>query len=158
MKCVQTVSAAFRLHKMFVNARLPPSPVEPEEVYAYRLGIQWRNIPKQSFEWMEDFQGATNCSHSLLISALMAMTRTLCGPSTSVTSGTFTTTLNEYTFAVGDPGRRKSNTFNRVVEPVMDEIEKILPNKVLLETYTIAGIHKHQTNNGGYGLITGDEG
>ena len=72
--------------------------------------------------------------------------------------GVFTNPLNEYLIAVCDPGGGKTNTFNRVVQPVIDILNKKHGIQIQLQNYTGAGLQKHQIDNKGYGLITGDEG
>ena len=59
--------------------------------------------------------------------------------------------------AVCDPGGGKTNTYDRVIAPVIESITSTGKN-VQLESYTTAGIQKHQIDTKGYGLITGDEG
>jgi hypothetical protein len=63
-----------------------------------------------------------------------------------------------YNFVISVPGGGKSNTYNRVVEPVLENIAITTGKKISLETYTTAGIHHHQIQAEGYGIITGDEG
>ena len=126
---------------------------------SYRVKIQWKDIlPRDAAEWIETYEYATNCPRALSIPALTSLTSALCGPGTSVVSNSFKSTINQYIFAICAPGGGKSNTFDRIVHPVMEEIERICGQNISLETYTTAGIQKLQTDNGGYGLITGDEG
>ena len=70
----------------------------------------------------------------------------------------FSNPLNEYLIAVCDPGGGKSNTFSRVIQPVLDNISQKHGLQIHLQSYTAAGLQKHQIDNKGYGLITGDEG
>lgn len=51
----------------------------------------------------------------------------------------------------------KSNTFNTVLQPVVDHIHRRHLVQIHLENYIIAGIQKHQLENKGYGLKTGYE-
>ena len=93
------------------------------------------------------------------MASLLGMTGSLCGPGCTVSSNeTYKTTLNTYLIAVCDPGGGKSNTFDRIINPVMDIVEQKHGHSIALETYTTAGIHKHQQESGGYGFITSDEG
>ena len=111
-------------------------------------------------EFLDLFERATNCSKLLVLPSLISMTAALCGPNSQVSTrgGEFTNSLNEYLIAVCDPGGGKSNTYSRVVQPVLDHIQQKHRIQIQLENYTTAGIQKHQIDNKGYGLITGDEG
>ena len=59
---------------------------------------------------------------------------------------------------VCDPGGGKTSTFENVVAPVVKVIFDQKHFHLSIETYTTAGIHRHQADSGGYGLITSDEG
>jgi hypothetical protein len=71
---------------------------------------------------------------------------------------TFISCLNQYVIAVCAPGGGESNTFERIISPVMEEIERISSKKISLEPYTNAGLQNHVIKGGGYAFITGDEG
>ena len=43
-------------------------------------------------------------------------------------------------------------------EPILEKYLSIMGKQIDFEVYTTAGIHKHQVENEGYGLITSDEG
>ena len=43
-------------------------------------------------------------------------------------------------------------------EPILEKYLSIMGKQIDFEIYTTAGIHKHQVENEGYGLITSDEG
>ena len=43
-------------------------------------------------------------------------------------------------------------------EPILEKYLSIMGNQIDFEVYTTAGIHKHQVENEGYGLLTSDEG
>jgi hypothetical protein len=49
---------------------------------------------------------------------------------------TFISCLNQYVIAVCAPGGGESNTFERIISPVMEEIERISFKKISLEPYT----------------------
>lgn len=110
--------------------------------------------------WLDLFEKATNCSKSLVLSSVIALASALCGPNTKVTTrdGSFSNSLNTFLIAVCDPGGGKSNTFDRVIQPVLDNTCKRHGLNLQIESYTTAGIQAHQISNKGYGLITGDEG
>ena len=81
----------------------------------------------------------------------------LCGPGCTVSSNeNYNTTVNPYLIAVCDPGGGNSNTLEPVINPVMESVKQKHGHSVALETYTIAQIHKHQQESGGYGLITSE--
>ena len=108
---------------------------------SYRLKFPWGNIlDEQLSMWLTNFEKATNCPRNLLISALLSMTSAVCGPNSYVTSNdSFRQSLNCFLIAVCDPGGGKSITFDKVIAPVMESIERKVGTKVMLETYTTAG-------------------
>lgn len=128
---------------------------------SYSLYIPWKEVmPADCVKWLDNFESATNCPKALVLPALISMTGTFCGPNSSVGSNgsSFTAPLNQYIFAVCDPGGGKSNVYDRVIAPVLRSVESLCQHRIGLESYTTAGIQKNQSENGGYGLITGDEG
>ena len=88
------------------------------------------------------------------------MTGVVCGPTVKISSNenTFISCLNQYVIAVCAPGREKSNTFERIISPVMEEIDRINSKKISLESYTNAGLQNHVIKSGDYAFITGDDG
>lgn len=85
------------------------------------------------------------------------MTSALLAPNTRIKgqSNGFTNSTNLYMLAVCDPGAGKSITYENVIEPVMNNI---LEKKVSIESYTTAGLQRHQIASEDVGLITTDEG
>ncbi|XP_045161986.2 uncharacterized protein LOC123526803 [Mercenaria mercenaria] len=128
---------------------------------AFNIKIPMHSVIDDDFyEWLTLFEKATNCSKFLVLPSILSLTATLCGPKSDVSTrgGEFSNALNEYLIAVCDPGGGKSNTYSRVVQPVIDHMYRRHMLHIQLENYTSAGIQKHQTDNKGYGIITGDEG
>ena len=127
----------------------------------FKAKLLWEDIlPTDISEWIAMYESATNCPRTLIMPSVLTLTSCLCGPHTSVASdgNSFVSPLNQFVFAVCAPGGGKSNTYDRIISPVMEEIEKLCGNKITLESYTTAGIQRNQQQNGGYGIITGDEG
>ncbi|VDI29833.1 Hypothetical predicted protein [Mytilus galloprovincialis] len=138
------------------------SDVDVFELYktAYRIKITWEEIltPKV-YNFLDVYEKSTNCSKGMVIPALMALTSSLCGPKTKVKSSSLlTSTLNSYIFSVCEPGGGKSLTFDKVVESVLAAYFQKTGKRLNLENYTTAGIHRHQQDNQGIGLVTSDEG
>ena len=128
---------------------------------SYRVDIPWKEcLDGEILEWFNIFERATNCSKTLCFPALLALTSSLVGPDTGLhmENCDFSTVLNQYLIAVCDPGGGKSNTYNHIINPVLDNIYQKTGKQIQLENYTGAGIQKHQIQNSGYGIITGDEG
>ena len=126
-----------------------------------KLKIAWNELLSPSItEWLQSYEMSTNCSKDMIFPALISLTSAICGPNTTVSSNdeSFVNPLNTYNFVISVPGGGKSNTYNRVVEPVLEYVANTTGKKIALETYTTAGIHNHQNQSGGYGIITGDEG
>ncbi len=58
-----------------------------KEVYksAYRCKILWESIlPEEINRWLDVYQNATGCSKELIISSLIPLTASVCGPNTMV--------------------------------------------------------------------------
>ena len=108
---------------------------------SYKVKFPWNTILDDDIStWLSSFENGTNCPRNLVISALVSLTSTICGPKTFVTSNeSFRQSLNTFLIAVCDPGGGKSNTFDKVISPVMEVIEKKVGAKIMLETYTTAG-------------------
>ena len=133
------------------------------EVYrsSYKIQCNWNEcFDEDVMDWINIYEKAHNCSKDLILPSLIAMTAAFCGPKTRVLGNgdAFSTTLNSFIFAVADPGAGKSTVYDRVMEPVFDKYTSITGKNIQVENYTTAGIHKHQIENCGYGLITSDEG
>lgn len=133
------------------------------EIYrtVYSSKIEWDDIFEEDIiRWLELFEKGNNCSLFLTVPALLAMTAAIMGPNTRIKgqSNGFSTSTNLYLLAVCDPGGGKSTTFDNVVEPVMNNI--LEKNRIFFstESYTTAGLQRHQISSGGVGLITTDEG
>ena len=127
----------------------------------FNTKIPFRLVLDDEFNgWMELFENATNCSKVLVLPSIVGLTSTMCGPNSMVStrSGEFSNSLNQFLIAVCDPGGGKSNTYGRVIQPVLDAMKRKNQLNIQLENYTSAGIQKHQVDNKGYGFITGDEG
>lgn len=140
--------------------------VKAEDIFqlyknAYNVKIPWKNVLNEEVdEWLSLFEKSTNCSKTLVTASLLSMVAVLCGPNSKVNvegSG-FSSVLNQYFIAVCAPGGGKSTTFYKTIDPAMDKLKEKHGINVKLETYTTAGLQKHQVENQGYGLITGDEG
>ncbi|CAG2186299.1 RAD54 [Mytilus edulis] len=128
---------------------------------AYNTKIPWKEVFEEETEnYFSIFEKATNCSRSLVLSSVLSLTSTLCGPNTKVTVGdnSYSTVLNQYIVAVCAPGGGKTNTYYKVIDPVVEKIKEKHGIAIQLEAYTTAGLQKHQLNNQGYGIITCDEG
>ena len=128
---------------------------------AYRIKFPWDRIFEEDIlGWLSTFETATNCPVNLIVPATLSLMSALCGPNTKVKSNgnSFKSTLNQNLFAVSDAGGGKSNTYERVILPVVEKIENALGQNIILENYTTAGLQKHQKECAGYGLLTGDEG
>ena len=79
---------------------------------SYNIKLPLHQILDDAFcNWIELHDTATNCSKMLVLPSLISLTVALCGPKTNVSSGGFSTTLNQYLIAVCDPGGGKSHTY-----------------------------------------------
>lgn len=139
---------------------------DEEEVFkvyktAYSNKIEWNKVLEDDvFDFLSLFEKANNTALSLVLPAMLTLTTSLAGPSSTVQTmkGTFLTSLNTYCLAICDPGGGKTVTYEKVVTPVLDAYTLTTGKSINLETYTTAGIHKHQVENSGYGFISSDEG
>ena len=89
---------------------------------AFRNKIPWNDIaPPDINEFLSMYQNATGCSKELVISCLLPLVATLCGPDSDISNnrGSFTTSLNTYIFAICVSTGGKSNTMRRVISPVL---------------------------------------
>ena len=128
---------------------------------AYSIQLNWGEIfDEDIFEWLSIFEKGKNCSLNLTIPALLSMTAALCGPETRIrgSDNGFSTSTNVYLLAVCDPGGGKSVTYENVVEPVLNHIYEKCGVRIGTESYTSAGLQRHQIASKGVGLITSDEG
>jgi hypothetical protein len=128
---------------------------------SYRNKIPWNYILEEPFyNWLLTFQNATNCSINLTMGCLLSLIPSITGPNTLIQSNdaSFQSPLNTYLVAVCDPGGGKTNTFNHVLEPVYQYFLEKKQIPLNIETYTVPGIQKHQTDTDGYGMISCDEG
>lgn len=128
---------------------------------AYSHKMEWKDIFEEDIlNWLDLFEKGKNCSLFLTVPALLAMTGALLGPKTRIKgqSNGFTTSTNLYLLAVCDPGGGKSITYENVIEPVMSNLFDRTGKKISTESYTSAGLQRHQIASGGVGLITSDEG
>lgn len=143
-----------------------PSKFKTEDVFstyksAYKLKIPWNEVlAPELFEFLTLYQKAYNCPLDLAMGSMLPLAAAMCGPDSKVEShdASFSSTLNCYLIAVCDPGGGKSNTFTRISEPVLQNYREKMGHSLELETYTTAGLHKHQQDSKGYGLLTSDEG
>ena len=93
------------------------------------------------------------------MAGLIALAASVAGPGTRVvTQGNNESRLNQYIIAVCDPGGGKTATFESLISPVLEMFMEDTSHPLNIETYTIAGIQRHQIDTKGYGLITSDEG
>ena len=128
---------------------------------AYRNKIPWDKVlPEEFNRWMDIFKNATNCSKELVMSCLIPLTASLCGPNTKVSNkkGSFQASLNTFVFSVCVPTGGKSNTRDRVITPVVNNWNKATGKKLQIENFTIAGLQTHQVDTNGYGFMFSDEG
>ena len=127
---------------------------------AYKIEFNWSAIfPENTAKFLEIMSKASRCPISISAACLLPMTSALCGPECRIIGrGAHHSPLNLYTMAVCDPGGGKTSTFENVVAPVVEVIFEQKHFHLSIETYTTAGIHRHQADSGGYGLITSDEG
>ena len=98
---------------------------------------------------------------NLVMPALLALTSAICGPKSKVecSGGSFATTLNHYLIAVCDSGGGKTLTYERVIEPVLENLYCKQGVEIHLENYTFSGMQKHQIASKGYGFgLSSDEG
>ena len=79
-------------------------PINKNDVFetyrsSYRVRFDWSATMKDNLrQWLSTFESSTNCPKTLVMSSLLSMTGSLCGPGTTVCSnGTFSTTLNTKT-------------------------------------------------------------
>lgn len=128
---------------------------------AFSHKINWQDIFEEDIlNWLQLFEKGKNCSMFLTVPAILSMTGALVGPKTRIKGqcNGFTTSSNLYLLAVCDPGGGKSITYDNVIEPVMSNLYEKTGKKFLTESYTSAGLQRHQISSEGVGLITSDEG
>ncbi|XP_074655733.1 uncharacterized protein LOC141909242 [Tubulanus polymorphus] len=129
---------------------------------AYKIKFQWDLIlPPDVLDLLKLYDRAYNCNCDIAIPTLLTCIASIAGPNTRVSTkdAGFISPLNSYMMIVGDPGCGKSNCFERIIEPFSDYYtDANAGNNFILETYSVAGVQKHQALNTGYGLITSDEG
>ena len=112
---------------------------------SFRTKVDFDNVlPANTNPWLTMYEAATNCARSLILASLIGLTGVVCGPTVKISSNenTFISCLNQYVIAVCAPGREKSNTFERIISPVMEEIDRInskrsLWNPILMLGYKI---------------------
>ena len=82
---------------------------------SYNIKLPLHQILDDDFcNWIELHEKAINYSKMLVLPSLISLAAALCGPKTNVSSGGFSTTLNQYLIAVCDPGGGKSHTYRYV--------------------------------------------
>ena len=143
------------------SKELNPSDVLKTYKTGYRIKFPWEEILSEDFgRWMGIFDKATNCSQPMVMSALLPIIATLCGPNTVIQNsrGSFKTSLNTYVIIVCDPSGGKSNTFSRILKPILQYYKETTGHDLNLEALTIPGVQSHQATTKGYGIITSDEG
>ena len=91
------------------------------------------------------------------MSALLGLTAAVCGPKVKVHTD-YDMALNTYDMGVGALGSGKSVALGKLISNSTDLIYQDYGVKVLVESYSCAGLYKHHQENQNYCLVSSDEG
>lgn len=141
--------------------RFKPEDVDRLYRTACKEEYDWEAIvPKEVDDMLDVLQKSGCCPKIFALSSALTVTSALCGPKTSIYCHRKATpsSLNLFSIAIGAPGGGKSSTYDHIIAPGVKAFEEEMGKSLVVETYTHAGLQSHQSDTGGYGLLTSDEG
>ena len=128
---------------------------------AYMSKFQWTDHLEEPLgNYLELFSKAYNCPVTVSMGSLFPLTSTMCGSNTTIVArgDTFIMPMNLYSMVVSAPGGGKSVAFKHLIQGPCDTIQAEKAISIQIESYTVAGLQRHQQDNKGYALLTSDEG
>lgn len=128
---------------------------------AYSNKFRWNEILEHDLsEFFAMFAQCYNCPITIAMGSVLPLIACLCGPECSmeVRGSTYRVPLNTYSIIVSAPGGGKSVSFDKIVSPTARLIEEKHQVKIMIESYSSAGLQRHQTENAGRAILTSDEG
>ena len=157
-----TVSCLFQTtmtHRQSGAKRFGPAQCDTLYKMAYRMKFRWNDMLSPSLlTLLELNRTAFNCPVGLSVGAMLSMTSAVCGPNTKIRVVNFNMPLNTYTICVCAPGGGKSVAFSKMVCEPSNEIFTEYGVNVLLESYSMAGLHRHHNEHRNYAIVSSDEG
>ena len=135
-------------------------PAQSDTIYkmAYRMKFRWDDILQPTLrEFLEICKVGFNCPVGLSEGAVLSMTVVFCGPKTKVQVANHVMPPNTYTICVCAPGGGKSVAFEKFICDPCD-IRKEFGVNHLVEGYSSAGLHRHDSDNKNYAIVSSDEG
>ena len=135
-------------------------PAQSDTIYkmAYRMKFQWDDILQPTLrEFLEICKVGFNCPIGLSEGAVLSMTAVFCGPKTKVQVAYHIMPPNTYTICVCAPGGGKSVALEKFICDPCD-ISKEFGVNLLVEGYSSAGLHRHDSDNKNYAIVSSDEG
>lgn len=119
---------------------------------AYKSTFNWADIlPVPLFRYLQLFSIEKNCPITVSMGSLIPLVAAVCGPNTTmlVRGPSYKQPLNTYMFIVSAPGGGKSVAFANIINEVATQIKKEKDLNIVIETYSVAGLQRHQTENKG---------
>ena len=80
------VTSVLTLNLQTIDGTMASKPINEKDVFetyrsSYRVRFDWSARMKDKFrQWLSTFESSTNCPKTLVISSLLSMTGSLCGP------------------------------------------------------------------------------
>lgn len=128
---------------------------------AYEDELNWADLlPAPILRYLSLVRVVCAAPIEFSIICLLCTTSALCGPQTRMLCqpNGHETPLNLYALAISDPGGAKSSAYDNILTPAMEMFQKETGTRMVIESYTHAGMLAHLDVSGGYGLLASEEG
>ena len=127
----------------------------------YSCKFSWDQILDANVnEYFQYFSKAYNCPMTNCVGCIFPLVAAICGPDTKVQviADHYKIPLNTYLMLITAPGGGKSVLWKHIIEQTADGIKAEDDTSILVESYSTAGLQRHQQENNGRILLTSDEG